>query len=201
MHWLLLCVVVCLCPGGQQSRLPVPTGTHTPGIHYKDVFAGSHLDWHSAYLHPWVIALCILTSLARSLFHKPLLLFVSVYPHYCLLRSLLYTCSQTHNFHPRASPAEANSCHLLHPAVIFDLPADCFLCLNQPIIILRVKCWPWLLSFCLNHLNCRPTPNSGFVVYPTHSAEIRAFGRWEEFQQFKKNSSSVNHFFCQIVYT
>lgn len=56
---------------------------------------------------------------------------------------------------------QCNFSHSLNPAITFDLPVDCSSHLNQPAIkvILRVRCWPWLLSFCLNYLNCRPAPN------------------------------------------
>ncbi|TKS81784.1 CUB and sushi domain-containing protein 3 [Collichthys lucidus] len=40
------------CIGGQQSRLPVPTGKPTAGLHHPALFARSHLDRHSAYLYP-----------------------------------------------------------------------------------------------------------------------------------------------------
>lgn len=53
------------------------------------------------------------------------------------------------------------------PAITFDLAVDYSEHLNQPTIpvIQRECCWSWLLSLCLNYLNCLPTPRWGCAVY------------------------------------
>lgn len=76
-------------------------------------------------------------------------------------------CSSTlFSSSPSPSPVvslllQCNFSYLPSPAITFDLLEDCSSRLNQPSIpfIQRERCWSWLLSLCLNCLNCRATPD------------------------------------------
>lgn len=136
---------------GQQSRLPVPTGTPTAGIHHPALFARPHLDRHPAYLYPWVLVQHPLfaVSLYRSVrlcFSLPLWHLSTVYLHCWLLRHFLFlsplswwvSLSSTtsliqpscHNFWPLSRLLAPQSiCHfilrkllILIPVILSELP-------------------------------------------------------------------------------
>lgn len=91
--------------------------------------------------------------------------------------------------HPPCASVNTKFSHSLSPHLTRDLPVDCFSYLNQPVIVLRLKCWPRLLSFCLDKLNCRPASNQGCAVYPIHFAKISG-----------SPSCGVIRYFCEIPF-
>lgn len=144
---LTLCTlcVVCTWTGGQQSRLPVPTGTPTAGLYHPALFARPHLDRHPAYLYPWVLvhhslSLYLFITLSVFVFHFLFSHLVTVCLHCWLVRhffspqpslfpSLLVSVLTQHNFS-----------HSPNPATTFDLSVDCSL-LNQvaiPVILRKL---------------------------------------------------------------
>lgn len=91
---LHLCAVR-LWPGGQQTRLSVPTGTPTAGLYHTALFARSHLDRHPAHLHPWVLVHhALLLYLCITLFsHFALWHLVTAYLHCWLFSHFLFFSS------------------------------------------------------------------------------------------------------------
>ena len=141
IDFLHLCAVR-LWPGGQQTRLPVPTGTPTAGLYHPALFARSHLDRHPAHLHPWVLVhhalllyLCIIFFLTLSSGTLSLLICIAGY-------------SDTFFSFPQHSPSpwldvyfQYSLSHSLNPDINVDLPVDCRSWLNQPAtpVILRER--------------------------------------------------------------
>ncbi len=134
-------------------------------------------------IQPTCIRECSSRFLAVSLYHSLFLTSASG-----ILSLFICTAVYTFLSFPKSSPPLLHlSLPLPHsqslffsflpsPVITFDL-LDCSSPLNHPAIpvILGERCWSWLLSLCLNYLNCWATTNKGCAVYPNLSAKPSAF--------------------------
>lgn len=88
LYWLSgFFSAVSMWTGGQQSRLPVPAGTPTAGLHQSPLPARPHLDRASAHLYPWVLFIKFFLPCSHVTFLLPLQHLVTACPHYLLTHS------------------------------------------------------------------------------------------------------------------
>lgn len=166
----------------------------------RDTYSRDPLQGCACWISPG-LALSLPASVSPSFMYFSrsfsLVFLVSVYPHYCLLGSLLYTCSQTHNFHPRASPAEADSrhfapscCNLWPPSRLLLVPQSTYHHSESEVLTLIA-----VILFELPELSTNT--KLGLCGLSRSLCQDKSFLKMD----FRKSSSSFNHFFAKLFWS